>query len=111
MLKFRSHTKELLDGDNIPAPDLFRNLKELDTVNTLLGGYNISLSALNVIVQNQEYYTLVDIGCGGGDTLKYIHKWNTRARKNISLVGIDIKPVCIEYAAQNTAGLPIRYIC
>ena len=111
MLKFRSHTKELLDGDNIPAPDLFRNLKELDTVNTLLGGYNISLSALNVIVQNQEHYTLVDIGCGGGDTLKYIHKWNTRARKNISLVGIDIKPVCIEYAAQNTAGLPIRYIC
>ncbi len=111
MLKFRSHTKELLDGDNIPAPDLFRNLKELDTVNTLLGGYNISLSALNTIVQDQKHYTLVDIGCGGGDTLKYIHKWNTRVGKNISLIGIDIKPVCIEYAALNTAGLPIRYIC
>lgn len=111
MLKVRSHAKELLDGDGIPSADLFQNLKELDTINTLLGGYRISLSALGTVIQNNKPFTLVDIGCGGGDTLKYIFKWNKRAKKNISLIGIDIKSVCIEYAKANTAALPIRYIC
>ena len=111
MLKYRSDKNELLDGDHIPQEDLFQNLRELDSINTLLGGYKISLSALNTVIQNDKPYTLVDIGCGGGDTLKYIFKWNKKAKKNISLVGIDIKPVCIEYATSNTAALPIRYIC
>lgn len=111
MLNFRSNRQELLDADTIPAEDLFKNLNELDTINTLLGGYRISLSALNTVIQNNKPYTLVDIGCGGGDTLKYIFKWNKRAKKNISLIGIDIKPVCIEYARTNTVALPIRYIC
>jgi len=111
MLKYRSYTKELLDGDNIPEKDLFLNLKELDTINKLLGGYNISLSALNKIIQPNESYRLVDIGCGGGDTLKHIYTWTERSKKNIALVGIDIKPVCIEYATENTKDLPIEYIC
>jgi 2-polyprenyl-3-methyl-5-hydroxy-6-metoxy-1,4-benzoquinol methylase len=111
MLDDRSYKAELLDADDIPAADLFQNLKELDTINTLLGGYKISLSALNTIIKDNQHYTLVDIGCGGGDTLKYIFNWNKRAKKNISLIGIDIKPVCIEYAKTNTAALPIRYIC
>ena len=111
MLKFRSNKKELLDGDTIPEKDLFKNLKELDTINTLLGGYNISLSAINHIVKYNQSYRLADIGCGGGDTLKYIHAWAENKNKNISLVGIDIKPVCITYAKTNSAGLPVEYIC
>ena len=111
MLKFRSHTKELLDGDAIPEKDLFQNLKELDTINKLLGGYKISLSAIDELIKNAAAYKLVDIGCGGGDTLKYMYHWAKRTDKNLSLVGIDIKPVCIEYAKTNTADLPIQYIC
>ena len=111
MLDVRSHKDELLDADNIPAADLYQNLKELDTINTLLGGYKVSLSALHTVIQNDKPYTLVDIGCGGGDTLKYIFNWNKGAKKNLSLIGIDIKPVCIEYAKTNTAALSIKYIC
>lgn len=111
MLNFRSYTKELLDGDFILVKDLFLNLKELDTINKLLGGYDISLSALNEIVQGDTTYKLVDIGCGGGDTLKHIYKWTVKSKKNIILVGIDIKPVCIEYAVENTKDLPIVFIC
>ncbi len=111
MLKYRSAQKELLDGDAIPVADLYQNLKELDTINTLLGGYTISLSALNKVLQKNKKYVLVDIGCGGGDTLKHIYTWNKKANKALTLIGIDIKPVCIEYAQANTSGLPIRYIC
>lgn len=111
MLKNRSYLKELLDGDNIPKEDLYKNLKELDTINTLLGGYNISFSALKKIIKPNTMYSLVDIGCGGGDTLKHIVKWAKRNRHNINLYGIDIKPVCIEYATANTTQENIIYIC
>lgn len=111
MLKFRSHKKELLDGDSIPAKDLFQNLKELDIINKMLGGYKISLSAIDHIIKDTASYKLVDIGCGGGDTLKYIYFRTKKTNKNISLIGIDIKSVCIDYAKTNTADLPIQYIC
>jgi 2-polyprenyl-3-methyl-5-hydroxy-6-metoxy-1,4-benzoquinol methylase len=110
MLKYRSTKKELLDEDNIPTEDLYQNLKELNTINTLLGGYNITFSALKKIIKPGITYSLVDIGCGGGDTLKNINTWAIKNNFNLQLVGIDIKPVCIEYAS-NTTDKAITYIC
>ncbi len=111
MLKHRSQLKELLDGDDISKEDLFQNLKELDTINTLLGGYNISFSALKKIIKPNTTYSLVDIGCGGGDTLKHINNWAKKNKQQFNLFGVDIKPICIEYATQNTSGEAIQYIC
>ena len=111
MLKFRSQQKELLDADDIPTADLYQNLKELDKINTLLGGYDITFSALKKIIQPHKTYTLIDIGCGGGDTLKHIKRWQTRKNLDLNLIGIDLKPVCIEYATQQNPAQNIRYIC
>lgn len=111
MLKYRSSKKELLDEDNIPKEDLFQNLKELNTINTLLGGYKITFSALKKITEPNKTYSLMDIGCGGGDTLKQISKWSKQNKRSINLYGIDIKPVCIEYAKANTVNESINYIC
>lgn len=111
MFKSRSLQKELLDQDNIPEKDLFQNLRELDFINHWLGGYDISFNALKKIIKKREHYTLVDIGCGGGDTLKRISKWNERAGYNLDLYGVDIKPVCIAYASQNLQGKSIQLIC
>jgi 2-polyprenyl-3-methyl-5-hydroxy-6-metoxy-1,4-benzoquinol methylase len=111
MLKHRSTQKELLDEDNIPKDALFQNLKELNTINTLLGGYKITFSALKKITEPTKSYSLIDIGCGGGDTLKQIHTWSKKNNRTINLYGIDIKPECIEYARANIANEPIKYIC
>lgn len=111
MLKNRSQQKELLDADDIPTADLFQNLKELDRINTLLGGYDITFSALKKIIKPDKPYTLIDIGCGGGDTLKHIKKWQIRKDLTLNLIGIDLKPVCIEYANQQNPAQNIRYIC
>jgi 2-polyprenyl-3-methyl-5-hydroxy-6-metoxy-1,4-benzoquinol methylase len=111
MLKYRSAQKELLDADDIPTADLFQNLRELDRINTLLGGYNITFSALKKIIEPHKFYTLIDIGCGGGDTLKHIKKWQTKKHLHLNLVGIDLKPVCIEYANLQNPAQNIRYIC
>lgn len=111
MFKQRSHQKELLDGDHIPEADLFLNLKELDSINQLLGGYRITFSALKKVMEPGKPCTLVDIGCGGGDTLKRINTWRLKKSYDISLFGIDIKDVCISYAKQNNSGNGIGFIC
>lgn len=111
MFKYRSDKKELLDGDNIPEQDLFQNLKELDTINHLLGGYNITFSALKQILKKEKTHTLVDIGCGGGDTLKRINTWKNKEKLQLNLIGVDIKPVCIQYAQQQNKNSNIQFIC
>ena len=111
MFKYRSNKKELLDQDHIPKEDLFINLKELDTINHLLGGYNITFSALKKIVNSSQSLNLVDIGCGGGDTLKRIYNWKIKNNYNINLFGVDLKSVCIDYAKEQNKGNNTHFIC
>jgi 2-polyprenyl-3-methyl-5-hydroxy-6-metoxy-1,4-benzoquinol methylase len=111
MLEHRSQKKELLDATDIPKKDLFLNLKELDFINTWLGGYRISVSGIQKILKSNKISSLVDIGSGGGDTLKHIHSWLKKRNTYISLVGIDLNPVCIDYANANAANEPITFIC
>lgn len=109
MFNTRSLKKELLDGDGIPDEDLYQNLRELDSINQLLGGYKITFNALKKVVVKSKPYTLVDIGSGGGDALKRIHKWGKRHGMQLHLWGIDLKPACITYSTRNNAG--IQFIC
>jgi 2-polyprenyl-3-methyl-5-hydroxy-6-metoxy-1,4-benzoquinol methylase len=111
MFKVRSQQKELLDQDEIPEQDLFQNLKELDFINHWLGGYTISFSALKRIIKPGIPYSFVDIGCGGGDTLKRIKKWRTKQGYFIDLHGVDLKPVCIQYAENNPENSGINFVC
>jgi 2-polyprenyl-3-methyl-5-hydroxy-6-metoxy-1,4-benzoquinol methylase len=111
MFKSRSVQREFLDEDNIPPEDLFQNLRELDFINHWLGGYKISFGALAQVLTADRKYNLVDIGSGGGDTLKRIYKWNEKRRYTLALYGVDIKPVCIKYAESNDPNKDIRFIC
>ena len=111
MFRLRSLQKELLDQDDIPEADLFQNLKELDFINHWLGGYQISFNALKKVIKRDRRYLLVDIGCGGGDTLKRMQQWNKKEGYNLDLYGVDIKPVCIAYATENLKAAPVTLIC
>lgn len=104
MFEVRSLQKELLDRDDIPRDDLFQNLRELDFINHWLGGYNISFDALKKVLKRGRAYTVVDIGCGSGDTLRRIAHWNRKAGFDLDLYGIDLKQDCIEYASRNLEG-------
>jgi 2-polyprenyl-3-methyl-5-hydroxy-6-metoxy-1,4-benzoquinol methylase len=109
MFKNRSDKKELLDGDNIPDNHLFQNLKELNTINRLLGGYNITFNALKKVLKTNRAYVIVDIGSGGGDTLKQIYNWNKHY--NLNLYGIDLKQTCVNYSNTNNPVPGITFIC
>jgi 2-polyprenyl-3-methyl-5-hydroxy-6-metoxy-1,4-benzoquinol methylase len=111
MFKNRSIKKELLDAEQIPEIDLFQNLKELHVINSLLGGYQISLNALKKIDFNNQPLKLVDIGSGGGDTLKTIFNWSKKHNKEIKLYGIDFKKTCVDYSNQNEPNESLNFIC
>jgi len=112
-MKNRSYEAELLDADNIPSKDLFINLKELNTINTLLGGHAITLKGIAAFnLQPNKTYHLLDIGCGGGDNLKVIADWGRRKGLQLKLTGVDLKLDCIHYAKEHCKAYPeISLIC
>lgn len=99
--KSRSETKELLDNDFIPKLDLYQNLKELNFINTWLGGHNVTLKGFNQFnFEKGKTYTIIDIGCGGGDNLIILAKWARKNGLTFKLIGVDLKEDCITYAIQ-----------
>ncbi len=99
MFKTRHYTKELLDSETIPTADLYLNLKELNTINTLLGGHATTLSALKQFrFEKNKTYRIAELGCGGGDNLRVIHTYLTQQHIAFELIGIDLKADCIAYA-------------
>jgi 2-polyprenyl-3-methyl-5-hydroxy-6-metoxy-1,4-benzoquinol methylase len=104
MFKDRSYQKEMLDASYISKHLLWQNLKELEFINTYLGGHKITKGALNCllpILKNKSMVTIADIGCGGGDSLKALHHWFAKNKIEAQIIGIDLKQDCIEYASNN----------
>ncbi|HSB94685.1 MAG TPA: methyltransferase domain-containing protein [Flavitalea sp.] len=110
----RIYDKELLDRDDIPFSDILQNMKELNTINHLLGGHKITIRGLQTILEKTKYrfpeLHIAEIGSGGGDNLrilqKYCHKHSIKAR----FTGIDINPHCIASAKLKQLGSEIQYI-
>ncbi len=113
MFKHRSYKKELLDEAVIDKADLYQNLKELEIINSKLGGHKISIDGVAAVVTDKsKQYNLIDIGCGGGDSLKALDIWANSNDYQLGLNGIDLLPDCIAYAQKNCAPYPeITFTC
>jgi len=97
----RSYQKELLDGDEIPFKDIEQNMRELEFINTHLGGHKITVAGLNKLIGEQKEIHVCEIGCGGGDNLTALLKWCNKKNIKINFTGIDINQYCIEFAQKN----------
>jgi 2-polyprenyl-3-methyl-5-hydroxy-6-metoxy-1,4-benzoquinol methylase len=98
IFRTRSYQKELLDGNDIPFQDIKKNMQELNTINTLLGGHAITLKGFAALLKDQKKITVCEIGCGGGDNLAAIVKWCRKLGVNVNCIGIDLKAACIDVA-------------
>lgn len=97
-LFMRSYQPELLDSDLIPFAHIKQNLKELNFINTWLGGHKISIDAFRQIAGKKKEMSICEIGCGGGDNLISINNWCKKRNIKISITGVDIKQECIDFA-------------
>ncbi len=115
MFKLRSYQKELLDEADIRPELLFQNLRELEFINKYLGGHRISILGLKRLLSQCHSFsnrTIVDIGCGGGDSLKALSNWAKSQQQTPSFIGIDLKDDCIQFAKANCQTFPdIQFLC
>lgn len=101
-----------MDAPGIDRAELWRNLEELDTINRWLGGHRVTLGGLEQLLPpGDRVWRVVDVGCGGGDTLSAIAAWARRSGRRVELTGVDLKPECLEFAARSCEGLGARFIC
>lgn len=97
-MKQRSLQKELLDRDDIPAADIHRNMQELNTINTWLGGHRITVKGFQQLACQHRRLHVCEIGCGGGDNLAAVQKWAQLAGLELQVTGIDWNPDCLTVA-------------
>ena len=109
----RSAQTELIDEPGIPFADWEVCLRELNVVNTYLGGHKITIEGVKILLDNysgNKDLTISEIGCGGGDNLKAIHHWNKK-KLPVNFIGIDINKACTDFAAKNCKALNAAFIC
>jgi 2-polyprenyl-3-methyl-5-hydroxy-6-metoxy-1,4-benzoquinol methylase len=105
----RSYLPELLDGRDIPATDIQRNLYELEIINRKLGGHAITIRGFSKLIQGGAAVHVCEIGCGGGDNLKAIEKKLAGKKIKASLTGIDINPDCIGVAKNRSWNSEVHF--
>ena len=109
----RSAETELLDNPAVPFADIKRNMQELNKINRYLGGHRITIEGVKRTLLNHKLsipITICEIGCGGGDNLQALSDWCNAKAITCAFIGIDIKPECTSYAAEQYPGLNAEWI-
>jgi len=103
----RSREKEIMDDLDFSGPVLEQTLRELKTINRWLGGNEVTNQGLNAVVSRfpQSAYSLVDLGCGGGDMLAVMSAWAQKKGVNLHLTGTDANVHTIDLAKERQANL------
>ena len=96
----RSYEKEMLDRHDIPFDAIAKNMQELDTINTWLGGHAISVGGLKKFLKDKRQVSIAEIGCGGGDNLLALCRYCRSRHIGVKLTGIDSNPHCVSIARE-----------
>lgn len=111
----RDNTKEILDDLACQGEAVNQNLKELDIINTLLGGNAISVAALKTVIQtkpDQQHWKIADLGCGSGHLMLEMNKVLLNYHVTGDFTGLDANPFIVDYARQHCASTSsIRIAC
>lgn len=106
----RSYEKELLDRDDISFPDIEQNMRELDVINTWLGGHAISIGGFRSLVRGRRRVSVCEIGCGGGDNLRVLNRWCRKAGIEVKVTGIDRNAHCLAVARERWTGSDAQWV-
>ncbi len=111
----RDDAKEILDDLDVQGEAVSQNLKELDIINTLLGGNAISVAALKTVLKshpNKKNWKVADLGCGSGHLMLEMNKVLQRNHCKGAFTGFDANPFIVHYAQQHCSADPdIRLLC
>jgi 2-polyprenyl-3-methyl-5-hydroxy-6-metoxy-1,4-benzoquinol methylase len=84
-------------------------LRELEVINRLLGGDNVTIDGIARLINDNSLITPVvigDCGCGGGDLAMKIVRWGRKNGIHMKVEGIDANPHIVEYAREHCKYFP-----
>lgn len=97
---------EMMDDPDVDSRLLKKNLKELDILNRYMGGHAVTLGGVKKLLDKRKLYTIVDLGCGSGDTLKYLARWVRWKKVRARFIGVDANEHTILYLKEKCIGYP-----
>lgn len=108
----RSSEEEIMDDLDVGGELINQTLRELETINRLLGGNHVSIKGIEKLIDpvEEKVWRILDLGCGGGDILKLIARWARKNSVKVELIGIDANPHVVAFAERNCIDFPeIRF--
>jgi 2-polyprenyl-3-methyl-5-hydroxy-6-metoxy-1,4-benzoquinol methylase len=101
----RSYSPEILDDFSIRDGRIDLALKELNVINSLLGGNSITMEGIKLLRSEETNLTILDVGAGASDILLRIKRKfdnlnihcldkNQRACKYLKTHSEDVKVIC-----------------
>jgi SAM-dependent methyltransferase len=98
----RAHLTELMDEPS--SYEEFRDcLRDLEKVNRTVLSYRPTLRWLEQFTNHAAPLHIVDVGSGGGDTLRRIEHWAEQQNLPVRLTGIDLNPHAVRTARESSS--------
>ena len=111
----RTDAIEIMDDFDLKGDELEDALIKIAKINQLLGGNRLTLQGLRLLLNKadkKQIITIVDVGCGNGDMLRYIADFGLKNNYKFELIGIDANAFtikCAEKLSKNYSN--ISYKC
>lgn len=107
--KYRSEAVEIMDDFNLQGGEMKQLLSDLRWVNKWLGGTEISLQGIGMLlngIPKEKTITLLDIGCGDGELLRQCARYAQKKGHRFRLIGIDANEHILEEAKIRSKAFP-----
>ena len=105
----RSERAELLDEASHDPAELAENFRDIQRVNSLLGGTRVVLQHLPMLLDRvpaDRPATILDLATGSADIPLAIGKWAKKRDRSVEITASDVSEDVLALARQATAGHP-----
>lgn len=103
----RSDQKEIMDSMYFGGKEMQKLLNDIAFVNRKLGGNRITIKGLNQLLKKHDLkeITILDVGCGDGDSLRKMIKYLENQGVKVLGIGVDFNENILEEAEQKSKSL------
>ncbi len=102
---------EWMDQPGLDPAEYRGCLRQLEAINRLSLGYRPTLRWLEGMARRRAALSVLDLGCGHGDTLRAIHRWGAARGLRLRLTGLDLAPMATAAAREATPpAMEIRWV-